>query len=133
MEVVAETHCHTCACDHAFSTLYENVRYAAAIGMPFLCITEHAPAMTDGPHEWFFRNLPKVVPERLDGVVVLRGAEANIMDYDGGLDLSARSLEQLDWVIASYHTVCIQPSTVEDHTRGWLAIAEPTSWLRSLM
>ena len=117
MEVVAETHCHTCACDHAFSTLYENVRYAAAIGMPFLCITEHAPAMTDGPHEWFFRNLPKVVPERLDGVVVLRGAEANIMDYDGGLDLSARSLEQLDWVIASYHTVCIQPSTVEDHTR----------------
>ena len=124
MEGVAETHCHTCACDHAFSTLYENVRYAAAIGMPFLCITEHAPAMTDGPHEWFFRNLPKVVPERLDGVVVLRGAEANIMDYDGGLDLSARSLEQLDWVIASYHTVCIQPSTVEDHTRGWLAIAE---------
>ena len=44
MQIIAETHSHTVACDHAFSTLYENVRYAARSGIRFLCVTEHCPA-----------------------------------------------------------------------------------------
>ena len=72
----------------------------------------------------YFGNLPRVVPDLLDGVIVLKGAEANIMDYGGGLDLRDDRLEELDWVIASYHTVCIEPGTVADHTAGWLAVAE---------
>lgn len=122
--VIAETHCHTIACDHAFSTLYENVRESARKGLKFLCITEHGPAMVDGPHEWFFGNIAKVVPDVIDGVVVLKGAEANIMDYRGTLDINNDYLSKLDWVIASYHTVCLEPSSVREHTEGWLAIAE---------
>lgn len=45
MQIIAETHSHTVACDHAFSTIYENVQYAARSGIRFLCVTEHCPAM----------------------------------------------------------------------------------------
>ena len=124
MRIIAETHCHTVACDHAYSTITENAREAARLGIPFLCITEHGSAMPDAPHEWFFLNLCEVLPERIEGTIVLRGAEVNIMDYDGRLDIPDRLLHRLDWVIASYHTACLEPTTVQEHTRGWLAVAE---------
>ncbi|MEM1483992.1 phosphatase [Oscillospiraceae bacterium PP1C4] len=124
IQVVAETHCHTVACDHAYSTLYENVQAAARKGHRFICITEHGPRMVDGPQEWFFGNIGKVVPDVIDGVIVLKGAEANIMDYSGTLDISDSFLACLDWVIASYHTVCVEPASVNEHTQGWLAVAK---------
>lgn len=124
MSIIAETHSHTIACNHAYSTLLENVHAAAQRGIRFLCVTDHGPQMLDGPHEWFFRNLPKTVPDILDGVVVLKGAEANILDYEGRLDICDKDLGNLDWVIASYHTVCCDPDTEEAHTMGWIKIAE---------
>ena len=75
MQIIAETHSHTVACDHAFSTLYENVRYAARSGIRFLCVTEHCPAMEGAPGGMFFSNLPNVIPDLMEGVVVLKGAE----------------------------------------------------------
>ena len=124
MQIIAETHSHTVACDHAFSTLYENVRYAARSGIRFLCVTEHCPAMEGAPGGMFFSNLPNVIPDLMEGVVVLKGAETNIIDYEGGLDLPDRKLARLDWVIASYHINCLAPATEEEHTAGWLAVAK---------
>lgn len=46
------------------------------------------------------------------------------MDYDGGLDITEEFLKKLDWVIASYHVGCCPPSSVEDHTRGYLKVLE---------
>ena len=80
--------------------------------------------MPDGPHEWFFNNLPATVPDVLDGVIVLKGAEANILDFGGSLDLNERQLKKLDWVIASYHTPCCAPADIASHTAGWLAVAK---------
>lgn len=124
MQIIAETHSHTIACSHAYSTIYENVQAAARKGLKFLCVTEHAPKMVDGPHEWFFNNLPLTVPDVLDGVIVLKGAEANILGFDGSLDLNERQLKKLDWVIASYHSPCCPPADIASHTAGWLAVAE---------
>lgn len=124
MAIIAETHSHTVACSHAYSTVTENARAAAQKGLRFLCVTEHGPKMTDGPYKWFFKNLPETVPDILEGVVILKGAEANIMDCRGTLDIEDADLERLDWVIASYHTVCCKPGTREDHTKGWMAVAE---------
>lgn len=123
MQLIAETHSHTVACSHAYSTIYENVQAAAQKGLKFLCVTEHAPKMSDGPHEFFFNNL-STVPDVINGVIVLKGAEANILDFKGTLDLSEHQLQNLDWVIASYHTPCCSPADRESHTHGWLAIAQ---------
>ena len=65
MQIIAETHSHTVACDHAYSTIYENVCQAARVGLKFLCVTEHGPAMPGAPGEMSFGNMPKVVPDFL--------------------------------------------------------------------
>lgn len=127
MQIIAETHSHTVACDHAYSTIYENVCQAARVGLKFLCVTEHGPAMPGAPGEMYFGNMPKVVPDFLEGVAILKGVESNILDYCGRLDLSEKKLAALDWVIASYHINCVEPSTPEEHTAGMACCREKSS------
>lgn len=122
MKIIADTHTHTIACDHAYSTITENTAVAKRKGLKFICMTEHGPSMPDAPNIWHFFNL-KTLPNKINDVIVLRGCEANIISYDGTLDFPKEDLKLLDWVIASYHSPVIEPSTIEDHTNGWLAIA----------
>lgn len=46
------------------------------------------------------------------------GTEANIMDYDGTLDLDEWYLNRMDYVIASMHIPCVTPGSVEENTRA---------------
>ncbi|MBR5558781.1 MAG: phosphatase [Oscillospiraceae bacterium] len=123
MKIIADTHTHTVASTHAYSTLLENVTYAKKIGLRILGNTDHGPAIAGGPQVWYFHN-EVAFPEVIDGVIVLKGAEANILDYDGNLDLTQNELNKLDWVIASMHSPVINSGTVEDHTRAYLAVAQ---------
>jgi putative hydrolase len=79
--------------------------------------------MEGAPPPVFFANLT-AMPDKLDGVWLLRGVELNVIDYDGKVDLDRERIGKLDWVIASMHVVTLEPSSRADHTRGWLAIAE---------
>lgn len=123
-QIFADTHTHTLASTHAYSTLTENVRYAAQIGLKVLAVTDHGPKNKDAPHEWYFRNLKTSVPEVLEGVRVLRGVEANIMDYEGTLDLDDRMLKELEWVVVSYHHCNCTAGTLEQHTNAYLNLAK---------
>lgn len=120
--IIADTHTHTIANKHAYSTLSENAAAAAAKGLRFMCMTEHAPAANGAPDQLHFSNL-SILPRFLNGVMLLRGAELNILDYQGTLDLPDKLLGRLEWVIASMHVVCMEPSTVKDHTSCWINIA----------
>lgn len=123
MNIIADTHTHTIASTHAFSTILENAAAAAALGLYAICMTDHAPKMLDAPHIWHFHNLG-ILPRKLSGVTILRGVEVNIMDYDGGLDMTDEDLRDLEWVVASMHSPCITPGTTEEHTRSYLALAQ---------
>ncbi|RGX56585.1 MULTISPECIES: phosphatase [Anaerotruncus] len=123
MEIIAEPHSHTVACSHAYSTLYENVQAAKQKGLRFLCSTEHGSAMPGAPEPLYFGNL-KTLPDVIDGIIVLKGAEANILDYEGSLDVKPSHLEKLGWVIASYHDVTCPHASIADHTAGWIAVAK---------
>jgi len=79
-------------------------------------ITDHGPAMKGAPYLYHFGNL-RVIPEVLYGVRILKGVEANIIDYSGGLDMPEEYLRRLDFVLASFHDICIEPKTLEEHTR----------------
>ena len=122
--LIADTHCHTSASTHAFSTLMENVNRAAEIGLKVLAITDHGPKNEDAPHPWYFGSLPHCVPRELGGITVLRGVEANIMDHEGTLDLDREALGKLDWVIASYHSCNCPAGTLRQHTNAYLKIAQ---------
>lgn len=126
MKWIADTHCHTLASTHAYSSLTEVVHAAKEAGLFAVAITDHGYKMPGSPGTWYFRNLV-VVPRVLDGVVVLRGAEANILDYQGTMDLPEEDLKRLDWIVASIHDNLMpndEPATVEKCTELWLRIAQ---------
>ena len=122
--IVGDTHTHTVACDHAYSTLAENITQAKKLGHRFLCVTEHAPALPGSASRVHFATMRGILPGAIDGVELIKGAELNILDYDGTLDLPAEIVSQLEWVIASYHPPCLDAAGVAEHTRGWMKIAE---------
>jgi len=117
LKLEVDTHCHTVASGHAYSTVVENARAAHAKGLKMIAITDHGPSMPGGPHAYHFGNL-KVLPREIDGVLILRGIEANILDCDGTLDLPEKYLESLDIVLAGFHTHCYPGGTVEENTRA---------------
>lgn len=125
MKIIADMHTHTIASTHAYSTLTEMVHAAAGAGLYAIAITDHGNSMPGAPGKWYFKNLV-VVPRFLEGVLVLRGAEANIIDYEGNLDLEQESIDNLDWLVASMHmpTMPREKPTVELCTHAWLNIAK---------
>jgi putative hydrolase len=123
MKYIIDTHTHTVASGHAYSTLIENAKAASAKGLKALAVTDHGVAMPGGPHMFYFGNL-KVIPEEIEGVRIFKGIEANIMDYEGKLDMPDRILKRLDVVIASLHDACIKPGTKEENTRAILKVMD---------
>ena len=122
-EPVADLHTHTMVSPHAYSTLTENATAAAARGLLAVATTDHGPKTTDGNHPWHFGNM-RILPDRIAGVRHLRGAEVNVCDYDGTLDLSDDHLSQMEIVIASMHGGIMPTGTPEEITRAWLKVAE---------
>lgn len=103
MNIIADLHTHTCVSQHAHSTLVEMCKGARKAGHVAIGITDHAPAMKDGAMDWHFQSFELNIPRMLEGIFVLRGAEANILQPDGRLDLEDYVLDTLDYVVASIH------------------------------
>lgn len=125
MNIIADLHTHTIASTHAYNTILEMVRYAAQVGLKAIALTDHGRRMPGAPGDWFFQNLVSV-PRRLEGILVLRGIELNIIDYDGNTDLEENARD-LDWAVASIHNGLLDPSvkpTVERCTELWLKVAQ---------
>lgn len=123
MKYVLDSHTHTIASGHAYSTIHEMAREASERGLKLLGITEHSMKLPGTCHEFYFQNL-KVLRRQMYGIEVLFGAEVNIMDYDGSLDMGEELLKKMDVVIASLHTPCIRPGTVEQNTSAYLHAME---------
>ena len=123
MKILADTHTHTIASGHAYSTVDENERWAAEQGLRLLALTDHAPAMQNTTCHAYFANL-NVIPQELRGVRILRGVELNILDYNGTVDLDEKTLSRLDIAIASLHTPCITPGSKKENTRAYCMAME---------
>ena len=106
MEFRLDSHTHTLASGHAYCTLLEMVRAAADRGLELICITDHAPGMELTTHKDYFLNF-RVIDREIYGVRVMMGAELNVMDFDGTVDLSPKLLNNLDMAIASQHIWCM--------------------------
>ena len=115
MKICFDMHTHTVASGHAFSTFKENVEEAAFKGLLALGISDHAPAMPGTAHPIYFGNF-KCIRQELMGVKLFMGVEANILDFEGNLDLEETVLRKMDYVIASLHVPCITPGTARENT-----------------
>lgn len=123
MTTKLDIHTHTVASGHGYSSLEENITVAVERGLELLGFTDHAPAMPGGAHLYHFYNI-RILPPRIRGVRVLKGVEANIISYDGAIDLDDEVLENLELVIASFHPPCLKYSSREKHTRAIIGAME---------
>ncbi len=124
MIIAVDTHTHTNISHHAYSTLEENIAAAKRKGMEGIAITNHAPMLGDGAHSWHFSSL-KNFKNYVYGIRLLRGAEVNIMNVEGEIDLDNYALAPLEIVIASMHTPCFAPNQSEAVvTRAYLNMLE---------
>ena len=53
MNIIADTHTHTSASTHAYSSLSEVVHAAALKGLYAVAITDHGEAMPGSPQPWY--------------------------------------------------------------------------------
>ena len=83
MRLIADTHAHTIASGHAYSSLKEMAYAASKNGLEVLSLTEHAPQMPGSCQEIYFRNF-NVIPREMHGVKLLLRTELNIMNPDDG-------------------------------------------------
>ena len=125
MRLYIDTHMHTIASGHAYNTIDEMTRSASEKGFTHIAITEHTPMMPGSCDEMYFHNLQALRREKM-GVFRMFGAELNIMDFQGNVDLPEWICRHLDIVIASFHTPCIRSGTIEQNTHAMLqAIKNP--------
>ena len=118
---VLDLHTHTVASGHAYCSLREMAKAASEKGLEVLGITEHAPMMPGTCHKYYFDNL-KVVPREMYGIQLLLGSEVNILDAQGSVDLSERTLSKMDVVVASLHIPCMKPASKLENTEGYLNV-----------
>ena len=124
-KISLDVHTHTVMSGHAYSTLQEMVTAAQQKGLDLLGIAEHAPGIPGTCHPIYFRNL-HVVPRQMGSLRLLLGAELNILDTSGTIDLDETIYPLLDVRIAGIHLLCWQGGSVEENTAGMVvAIRNP--------
>ena len=123
MKILADTHVHTLASGHAYSTIDEIARFAKSQNLEAVAITDHTEGLPGGAHPFYFGNI-KVLPDYIHGIRILKGVEVNIIDYDGNIDMETDVLEELDIVVASLHPPCLPFADKEVITRTLMKTIE---------
>ncbi len=124
MKLIADLHTHTVACGHGFSTVQENVFAAQKAGLSVLGITEHGPSIPGGPHHYLMGAMLQIPPE-VENLWILRGAELNIINTSGELDLDRDRMSRLDIVLAAIHPgTPYDGKSKEEHTQALCAAME---------
>ena len=123
MKLLADLHVHSIASSHAYSTVLEIASSAGEKGLQLVAITDHGPAMPNGPHPYYFANL-RVLPAEIYGVQILKGIEANIINEDGNLDLEKYYLDRMDIVLAGFHFGCFKSNEKKVCTDTFLKVME---------
>jgi len=127
-EYFIDAHMHTLASGHAYNTLKEMISSSIEKQMEVICITEHGPAMPGTAHPYYHTNMRAINFDTVKDIKIIKGLEANITDYDGNTDYDTLgdSIADLKYIIASFHSVCLNPGTEAQNTAAYIgAIKKP--------
>lgn len=120
MKALADLHTHTIASGHAYSTLSEMVAAGQAQGLELMGITEHGSAISGTCDPLYFKNL-WVVPRQWGQLRLLLGAELNILDTKGTIDMTEKDWRYMDIRLAGIHSICWDGGTAAQNTDGVIA------------
>lgn len=119
MNIKADLHTHTCASGHGTKdTISALAKAAAARGLSLLGISDHGPASLGSAGLSYFMSL-HLGESRRFGIRLLYGAEANILDTRGHLDLPDNVLKTLDYVIVSMHRPIYTSGSAAENTLAY--------------
>ena len=108
MRIYGDYHTHTIY-SHGTGTIRDNVEEAYIKGLKEIAICDHGPGHIS--YEIKRKNL-RVMREEIDelnvefepkGLKVLLGLEANILGFDGTIDVTEEDLKHLDILLLGYH------------------------------
>lgn len=118
MKFKVDTHSHTLASGHAYSTIKEMAEMAKEHGMEAIVFTEHAPEMPGTCGMYYFENM-KILPRERYGIKTFFGVELNILNSNGDVDMVPELMKKMDLTIASIHTPCFHSEkTVDEVTKA---------------
>lgn len=123
MRIAIDTHTHSVASGHAYSTVDELARGVRLRGLEGFVLTDHGPALPGGAHPYHFGNL-RILPPVIEGVRFYRGIEANILDLQGRIDLEPYWAGRLDFILAGFHEACFSSRGEAENTRALVAALE---------
>lgn len=117
MKIIADYHTHT-NFSHGIGTIRENIEAAIARGLKQVAITDHGPAVLGlGIRKAETLLEMKEIVQRCNAeyseIEVLIGVEANVISFDGQLDIPLPILKEMDLVLAGLHRL-IMPASLAD-------------------
>lgn len=111
MKIEVDLHTHTVSSmHHTKDTTRLLALTASERGLSYLGITDHSKGNFSGANESHFVTQKMLSPKVMYGVNLLYGAEVNILDGNGKVDLSDTVMKKIDYVIASLHSDVFKPS-----------------------
>ncbi len=116
-----DSHTHTIASGHAYSTMNDMIAAAQKKGLSILALTEHAPDMPGTCYDGYFYNL-KILPRKRGDLWTLFGVELNILNRNGDVDLEEDLYKTLDVTIASIHPPTYHEEDPDAHLEAYLNV-----------
>lgn len=115
-----DLHTHTCASGHGTNDkITDLAKEAAKRHIKMLGISDHGPATTGSAGLSYFRSLFLCEKNRF-GTRLFYGAEANILDTEGNLDIPDDILQSLDYCIISMHRPIYTSGSAAENTRAYI-------------
>jgi putative hydrolase len=123
MNISIDTHTHSIASGHAYSTIDDLAKAAQERKLAGFVLSDHGPNMGGAPHRYHFGNL-RVIPKILFDVRFYTGIESNILDEKGSIDLPLAYGGTLDFILAGFHEICLEPGSEKENTKALISAIE---------
>lgn len=119
MKVFADYHTHTIY-SHGKGTIKENVEAAIKRGLREIAISDHGPShMGFGVKKknlYKIRNEIELLRDEYKQIKILMGLEANIISYDGDIDVDEEIINMIDILLVGFHFGA-RPKSIKDAYR----------------
>lgn len=117
---LSDIHTHSVASGHgSHCTISDMAKEASKKGLKLLGITDHGPATLGAGTPSYFRSL-HFAPRRRFGLDLLYGAELNILDQEGNIDLDQELFDCLDYAIISMHAQNYTCGSKKENTLAYI-------------
>lgn len=118
MKIIGDYHTHTIY-SHGKGTIVENVEAAIRKGLKEIAICDHGPAhyLYGVKKEQLFKMREEIdglnEEYKNRGIKILLGVEANVIGYDGTIDVDEDILDIIDILLLGYH-YGVTPNSIKD-------------------